>query len=190
MAPRAEVAVLFLVQEAATKLGTTAQPAPRAEVAVLFLVQEWPPKLGTTAQSAPRAEVETRKEGGGGGGTRQNLTTPNRWLGKNGIAEGMADPRCQTEAVPERAKIHLPYSLFEIFDRILAAQVPRGSILTSVASRPHTPRLKDYPRLGDPNTLKLYFPILVHQIASFTSQQAAWIVNVKSSTFSGTAFPE
>ena len=58
LAPRAEVAVLFLVQEWPPKLGATAQPAPRAEVAVLFLLQEAPPKLGTTAQPAPRADSE------------------------------------------------------------------------------------------------------------------------------------
>ena len=93
------------LEQPPTKLGPTAQPAPRAEVAVLFLLQEapillrakrgefffreskkfgdqlayyssfkkcafgaifrlrakfskkWPPKLGTTAQPAPRAEV-------------------------------------------------------------------------------------------------------------------------------------
>ena len=65
-----------------------------------------------------------------------------------------ADPRCQKEAVPERAKIHLPLGLFDFFIHIFAAQIPTGSTVTSVASGPHTPRPKDYPGLGDPNTLK------------------------------------
>ena len=38
---------------------------------------------------------------------------------------------------------------------LTAAQVPRGSMDTSVASRPHSPRPKDCSGLGDPNTLKL-----------------------------------
>ena len=41
------------------------------------------------------------------------------------------------------------------FDDVLAAQVPPGSIVTSVACGPDCPRLKDCPGLGNPNTLKL-----------------------------------
>ena len=58
---------------------------------------------------------------------------------KNKEPRGTADPRTQTEAVPERAQIHRASGRFEIFDHVLAAQVPTGSIVTSVASRPHTP---------------------------------------------------
>ena len=64
-----------------------------------------------------------------------------------------ADPGCQNGTVPERAKSHRTISLFEIFTHVLAAQVPRGSIVTSVASGPHTPRPKDCPGLACPNTL-------------------------------------
>jgi hypothetical protein len=39
--------------------------------------------------------------------------------------------------------------------RFIAAQLPTGSILTSVACGPDSPRPKDCPGLGDPNTLKL-----------------------------------
>ena len=38
-----------------------------------------------------------------------------------------------------------------------AAQLPRGSIDTSVDCGPDSPRPKDCPGLGDPNTLKLSF---------------------------------
>ena len=38
--------------------------------------------------------------------------------------------------------------------RFVAAQLPTGSILTSVACGPDSPRPKDCPGLGDPNTLK------------------------------------
>ena len=69
---------------------------------------------------------------------------------------GTADPGCQTETAPERGKIHLPLGFFENFKDVLAAQVPPGSIVTSVACGPDCPRLKDCPGLGDPNTLKSY----------------------------------
>ena len=45
----------------------------------------------------------------------------------------MVDPRTQTEAVPEGAKSHRAIGLFEFFDHVLAAQLPTGSIITSVA---------------------------------------------------------
>ena len=67
---------------------------------------------------------------------------------------GTADPGRQTEAVLARAKSGRTLEQNVFFDHVLAAQLPTGSIDTSVASRPHTPRLKDYPGLGDPNTLK------------------------------------
>ena len=70
-----------------------------------------------------------------------------------------ADPRPRDAGDPERAKIYLPLGLFEIFDDVLAAQVPRGSVFTSVASGPHTLRPKDCPGLGSPNTLKLAFTV-------------------------------
>ena len=62
-APRAEVALPFLVQEArGPNLGTRSRPAPRAEVALLFLVQEARrPNLGTRGRPAPRAEVARRR---------------------------------------------------------------------------------------------------------------------------------
>ena len=44
------------------KPGATALPAPRAEVAVLFLFEEAPRKLGTTAQPAPRAAAGDAEE--------------------------------------------------------------------------------------------------------------------------------
>ena len=69
-------------------------------------------------------------------------------------AYSTADPGTQTRAVPERAKIHRTYSLFNVFDDVLAAQMTCGSIFTSVANGRDTPRLKDCPGLGDPNTLK------------------------------------
>ena len=67
---------------------------------------------------------------------------------------GTADPGCQTEAVPERAKSYRATTEFENFTHILAAQMP-----TTVPTRPSlpdptTPHVKDYPGLGDPNTLK------------------------------------
>ena len=39
--------------------------------------------------------------------------------------------------------------------RFVAAQLPTGSVFTSVACGPDSPRPKDCPGLGDPNTLKL-----------------------------------
>ena len=39
-APRAGLALLFLVQEAADQIGTAGRPAPIAGLALLFLVQE------------------------------------------------------------------------------------------------------------------------------------------------------
>ena len=68
---------------------------------------------------------------------------------------GTADPGTQTETVPRRGKIHLPLGLFENVKDVLAAQVPSGSIVTSVACGPDCPRPKDCPGLGNPNTLKL-----------------------------------
>ena len=64
------------------------------------------------------------------------------------------DPRTRARALPERGKIHLSLYLFCFLNHFLAAQVPTGSIITSVACGPHTPRPKDCPGLGDPNTLK------------------------------------
>ena len=55
----------------------------------------------------------------------------------------------QNETVPDRGEIHLPNSLFENFKDVLAAQLPRGSILTSVACGPDSPCLKDCPGLGE-----------------------------------------
>ena len=65
------------------------------------------------------------------------------------------DSGTQTAAVPERAKSHrtLPANLKN--HRVLAAELTTGSIDTSVASGPHSPRPKDCPGLGDPNTLKI-----------------------------------
>ena len=65
-----------------------------------------------------------------------------------------ADPRCQTEAVQERAEIHRSSTLLENFNDVLAAQLPPGSIRTPVACGLHCPRPKDCPGLGSPNTLK------------------------------------
>ena len=74
---------------------------------------------------------------------------------KNENPNGTADPRCQNATLPEEGKSHRTVRIFENFNRVLAAHLPTPVIFTSVASRPHSPRLKDCPRLGDPNTLKL-----------------------------------
>ena len=60
-----------------------------------------------------------------------------------------ADPRCQKEAVPERAKNCATYSLFDFFHHVFAAQLPTRVFITSVGSGPHSPRPKDYPGLGN-----------------------------------------
>ena len=62
--------------------------------------------------------------------------------------------RCQIDCVPEPAKFHLPLRFSIISFHVLVAQVPSGSIHTSVACGPHCPRPKDCPGLGYPNTLK------------------------------------
>ena len=65
-----------------------------------------------------------------------------------------ANSCCQKGTVPETAEIHPAMGRFDFFDLVLAAQVPTGPDHTTVGSGPHTPHPKDYPGLGDPNTLK------------------------------------
>ena len=64
------------------------------------------------------------------------------------------DPRTQTETVPEGAKIHRASSLFENFIHFLAAHLPRPVPTLPSLPDPTSPHVKDYPGLGDPNTLK------------------------------------
>ena len=65
------------------------------------------------------------------------------------------DPGCQTETVPEGGKIHRASSLFEIFIYFLAAHLPTPVPTRPSLPDPTSPHVKDYPGLGDPNTLKL-----------------------------------
>ena len=64
-----------------------------------------------------------------------------------------ASARCQNEGPKNE--------LDECTVRFVAAQLPTGSIFTSVACGPDSPRPKDCPGLGDPNTLKLFLRIFV-----------------------------
>ena len=50
-----DLALLFLVQDAADQIATTGRPAPRAGLALLFLVQEAADQIATTGRPAPRA---------------------------------------------------------------------------------------------------------------------------------------
>ena len=50
-----DLALLFLVQEAADQIITTGRPAPRAGLALLFLVQEAVDQIATTGRPAPIA---------------------------------------------------------------------------------------------------------------------------------------
>ena len=74
---------------------------------------------------------------------------------------GTADSRTRAETVPERGKSFRALTILKNFDDVLAAQVPPGSILTSVACGPDCPRPKDFPGLGDPNTFKLRAEVII-----------------------------
>ena len=66
---------------------------------------------------------------------------------KNAIHKQDPSARTQNEGPKDE--------LDECAVRFVAAQLPTGSIDTSVACGPDSPRPKDRPGLGDPNTLKL-----------------------------------
>ena len=76
---------------------------------------------------------------------------------KNEFHYVKADPGAQTATVPVEAKIDRAITIHENFYHVLAAQTPTTYILTSVACGPHSPRPKDCPGLGSPNTLKLAY---------------------------------
>ena len=73
---------------------------------------------------------------------------------KNATHEGTVDPRTQTEMAPERAKYHRTTAEIEKFIHVLAAKVPSGLRTPPSLPDPTSLAAKDYPGLGDPNTLK------------------------------------
>ena len=73
---------------------------------------------------------------------------------KNGLHEDTVDPGCQTGMAPERAKSHRTLEAFEKIIHVLAAKVPRPLRTPPSLPDPTPLAAKDYPGLGDPNTLK------------------------------------
>ena len=71
------------------------------------------------------------------------------------IYNSTADPRCQTETVPEGGKSCRATTEFENFIHVLAAHLPTPVPTRPSLPNPTPPHVKDYPGLGDPNTLKL-----------------------------------